>query len=112
MRELNENEVILDKDEYRYLKDMADRYDPFWFCTFGGCEGVSQSCKNTCPMSLFVKEHKKTAEEFYDKINENICIFKLENKSEEYKDGYVDAIADICERIDQVAKQFDVEIKE
>jgi hypothetical protein len=61
MRELNENEVILDKDEYRYLKDMADRYDPFWFCTFGGCEGVCKECKDTCEMSIFVKERKETA---------------------------------------------------
>lgn len=58
------------------------------------------------------KGSKETAEKFYDKINENICVFKLENKSKEYKDGYIQAIADICGRIDQVAKQFGVEIKE
>lgn len=68
MRELNENEVILDKDEYRYLKDMADRYDPFWFCTFGGCEGVCKECKDTCEMSIFVKERKAMAEKILKDI--------------------------------------------
>jgi hypothetical protein len=68
MIELNENEVILDKDEYCYLKDMADRYDPFWFCTFGGCEGVCKECKDTCEMSIFVKERKETAEKIYKDI--------------------------------------------
>ena len=91
---------------------MADRYDPFWFCTFGGCEGVCKECKDTCEMSIFVKERKKTAEKFYDKVNENICVFKIENKSQEFANGYAQAIADICERIDQVARQLDVEIKE
>lgn len=52
---------------------------------------------------------KATANEFYDKINENICSFKLENKSQEFIDGYAQAIADICGRLDQVAKQFGVE---
>ena len=52
---------------------------------------------------------KETANEFYDKVNENICSFKLENKSQEFIDGYAQAIADICGRLDQVAKQFGVE---
>ena len=53
---------------------------------------------------------KATANEFYDKINENICSFKLENKSQEFIVGYAQAIADICGRLDQVAKQFGVEV--
>ena len=61
--------IVLDKDEYRYLKDMADRYDPFWFCTYGGCEGISPSCKETCPMSIFVKERTEIAE----KIDDFLC---------------------------------------
>ena len=55
---------------------------------------------------------KETAEKFYDKVNENICVFQLENKNQEFTDGYAQAIADICGRLDQVAKQFGVEIKE
>ena len=68
MRKLNENEVVLDRVEYRYLKDMADRYDPFWFCTFGGCEGVCKECKDTCEMSIFVKERKEMAEKILKDI--------------------------------------------
>ena len=55
---------------------------------------------------------KETAEKFYDKVNENICVFQLENKNQEFTDGYAQAIADICGRLDQVAKQFGVEIEE
>lgn len=55
---------------------------------------------------------KEIAKEFYDKVNENICVFKLENKNQEYVDGYTQAIADICGRLDQVAKDYDIEIKE
>ena len=59
-----------------------------------------------------LQARKETAEKFYDKVNENICVFQLENKNQEFTDGYAQAIADICGRLDQVAKQFGVEIKE
>ena len=52
----------------------------------------------------YEKGSKETAEKFYDKVNENICVFKLENKSKEFVDGYTQAIADICGRLDQVAR--------
>ena len=106
--QIQEDDIVIPKDEYRYIKDMADRYDPFWFCAFGGCEGVCKECKDTCEMSIFVKERNK----FYDKFNENICTFKLENKSQEYADGYAQAIADICGRLDETAMELGVVIKE
>ena len=59
-----------------------------------------------------LQARKEIAEKFYDKVNENICVFQLENKNQEFTDGYAQAIADICGRLDQVAKQFGVEIKE
>lgn len=107
-RILDEDFIAIPEIDYRYLKDMADRFDPFWFCAFGGCEGACKECKDTCEMSIFVKERKK----FYDKFNENICGFTLENKSEEYKDGYIQAIADICDRLDKTAVELGVNIKE
>ena len=55
---------------------------------------------------------KETAREFYDKFNENICCFKLENKSEDYKDGYAQAIADICGKLDKTAIYLGVDLKE
>ena len=74
--ELDKNTVVLTKEEYRCLKDMADRYDPFWFCTFGGCEGAGKECKNTCEMSIFVQTRKETAEKLGRKFKE-----KLDEKS-------------------------------
>lgn len=100
--------ILISKEEYDCLKKIEKAYDPFWFCAFGGCEGACKECKDTCEMSIFVKERKK----FYDKFNENICFFKLENNSEEYKDGYIDAIADICDRLDKTAVELGVNIKE
>lgn len=28
---------------------MREQEDPFWFCEFSGCEGVSENCRKTCP---------------------------------------------------------------
>lgn len=51
-------------------------------------------------------ESKEIVEKFYDRFNENICCFELENKSEDYKEGYIQAIADICDRLDQTAVEL------
>ena len=59
-----QNAVVLTREEYDALKKDAERYDPFWFCTFGGCEGVCKECWNTCEMSIFVKERNETVEKF------------------------------------------------
>ena len=56
MRELNENEVILDKTEYVQLLNEAMMYDPAPWCKPGICEGVSKECKYTCPDSDYIKE--------------------------------------------------------
>lgn len=101
-----EDAVVVPKDEYCYLKDMADRYDPFWFCAFGGCEGVCKECIDTCEMSIFVKERKATVEK---------CIQLLENMKvnedgrHEWRDHHNDCI-DKCKA--KLAKEFEIEIKE
>ena len=71
-QKVNADDIVVPKDEYRYIKDMADRYDPFWFCAFGGCEGACKECKDTCEMSIFVKERQKTAK---DILNGLECFF-------------------------------------
>lgn len=53
---------------------------------------------------------KKTAKEIFEKIQERICVFTTEGKSDDYNDGYCQAIADIDERIQQVAKEYDIEM--
>lgn len=58
-----EGAIVLTREEYDRLKRDAERYNPFWFCTFGGCEGICSDCKDTCEMSIFVKERKETAKE-------------------------------------------------
>lgn len=62
-RKISESAVVLTKEECENLKFAADNYDPFWFCSFGGCEGVCKECRNLCENSLFVQERKKTAKE-------------------------------------------------
>lgn len=125
LKELPKDSIVLSREEYAdlieskrqlgcYIEDQKillqrlNSPDPFWFCAFGGCEGACKECHDTCEMSIFVKERKK----FYDKLNENICIFELENKSQEYVDGYTQAIADICGRLDKTAVELGVNIKE
>lgn len=71
-QKVNADDIVVPKDEYRYIKDMANHYDPFWFCAFGGCEGVCKECKDTCEMSIFVKERQKTAK---DILNGLECFF-------------------------------------
>ena len=97
-RRVPENAVVLTEEEYnalmleqKRLKEIVDRIP--------------------CGYELKDKTRKETANEFYNKVNENICSFKLENKSQEFIDGYAQAIADICGRLDQVAKQFGVEVE-
>lgn len=91
-----ENAVVLTGRELKYYKQFLNfRHD---FTIFEAIE------------KEYEKARKETANEFYDKVNENICSFKLENKSQEFIDGYAQAIADICGRLDQVAKQFGLEV--
>ena len=68
-RKIPKNAVVLTKEEYEDLKVAADNYDPFWFCSFGGCEGARKGCKDDCEMSIFVQERKKTAKEILSKLN-------------------------------------------
>lgn len=79
-QKIDENQVVICKEEYEdlveakrqlgcYIEDQKillqrlNSPDPFWFCSFGGCEGVCKECKDTCEMSIFVKERKKAVEE-------------------------------------------------
>ena len=99
-RKLQEDEIVVIKDEYRYIKDMADRHNPFWFCAFGGCEGACKECKDTCEMSIFVKERKETAENLIRKI------IKIGNKE---KLGYLKLYV---EDIEQLREEYGLGIKE
>lgn len=58
-------------EDQKILLQRVNSPDPFWFCTSGGCEGISKECKDTCEMSIFVKERKKTAKEIYQQLQEH-----------------------------------------
>jgi hypothetical protein len=91
---LPEDSVVLSKAKYEMLTACSSY------------EGVMSKLKDE-----YIRGSKETAEKFYNKVNENICVFKLEITDENYNSGYARAISDVCERLDQVAKQFGVEIK-
>ena len=93
---LPEDSVVISREEYKRITE----------------ELVTEQRATEIAKEYFEKIRKEIAEKFYDKVNENICVFQLENKNQEFTDGYAQAIADICGRLDQVAKQFGVEIKE
>lgn len=99
-----EGKVVMSKEEYK-----------IWFKKDGyflGYRDGENSAVNYYETLALPSKEMETAERFYNKVNENICVFKLENKSQEFTDGYIQAIADICGILDQVAKQFDIEIEE
>ena len=107
---LPENSVVLSGEEYEMLvnqyKNLEIKYSNL--CdNYRLCKDANETLKQN-----IIITRKEIAEKFYDKVNENICVFQLENKNQEFTDGYAQAIADICGRLDQVAKQFGVEIKE
>lgn len=53
--------------------EIEKSYDPFWFCTFGGCEGVCKECKYTCEMSIFVKERKQILDDLHNEFSRYKC---------------------------------------
>ena len=99
----DKDSVILSKEEYRSLQNLLTKR-----------QNVIDSYRKCIDKrnSALKQANKKTAREFYDKFNENICYFTLEDKSEDYKDGYVQAIADICGKLDETAIELGVDLKE
>ena len=55
---------------------------------------------------------KKTTEKFYNTIVYRILALNFETDNKNYDEGFFDAIKEVLRRIDNVAKQFEVEIKE
>ena len=79
-----ENKVVFDRDDWQHwVEDIAEQ------------------------------SKKEMTIKFYDKFNENISCFELDNNvSEDYKEGYVQAIADICGKLDETAVELGVDLKE
>lgn len=124
-RKLPKDSVVLTKEE------LEEKYEPSetFMAVSRELEELKESLKDSVVLpkklyELYMNElhnyevgkrngSKETAEKFYDKICTNTCVFTTPpTVSEDYNKGYVQAMADHSERIDQVAKQFGVEIKE
>lgn len=110
IRSYLQDSVVLSREEYEMLvnqyKSLEIKYSDL--CdNYRLCKDANETLKQN-----IIIIRKEIAEEFYDKVNENICVFQLKNKNQEFADGYAQAIADICGRLDQVAKQFGVETNE
>ena len=118
-KKIEKDDIVISKEEYRCLKSIEKLYDPFWFCTFGGCEGACKECKDTCEMSIFVKERKEMTEKIIAKIKQflsNVETVVDDDKYSLYPEiGYkcskVDEFIDELEK-EEFAKQLGVEIKE
>lgn len=100
---IKKDDIVISKEEYKYLKSIEKSYDPFWFCAFGGCEGARKECKDTCEMSIFVKERKETAKKYHKAMRKVI-------HERDYIEGYAEI--GLQEENDEIAKQLGVEIKE
>ena len=56
------------------------------------------------------KNRNTKLEEVFEKINERLCTFTLENNSPDYLDGYTDAVAEVCDRLNELAKEMRVKL--
>ena len=105
-QKVNAEDIVISKEEYEELK-FAKKLLELREETIKYLEDA-----NIRYSEALENKEKETTKKFYDRFNENICYFKLENNSEEYKDGYAQAIADVCGRIDETAIELGVDIKE
>ncbi len=118
-RKINENEVVLTREEYekvkyvlKYepeeaiirLKDLKKNealYNPHMFCSLSGCNGVSKDCNRTCKESWIVKERKETAEKFAEMLKDDVS---EDNELHERLNAYLKR--DYFEYIDERCKEF------
>ena len=56
--------IVIAKKQYNHLTNIQKNYDPFWFCTYGGCEGISKNCKDDCSCSIFTKTREEVLKDF------------------------------------------------
>lgn len=62
---------------------------------------------------LIEKTKSDTAREIFEKIFEVICCFTTQGKSEDYNEGYIDCLAEVDERLQNLAKEkYGVELGE
>ena len=104
-RKIDKDRVVLSRKEYDNLRSQIQEAHN---------KGVRVGFDLTKFKENSIKQaRKEMATTFYDKFNENISCFELDkNVSEDYKEGYVQALADICGRLDETAVELGVDLQE
>lgn len=70
-----EDNVVISREDYKYLKQIEKSFDPFWFCSFGGCEGACKECKDNCEMSHLVQAKQKRTYEIHKWMEDTINVY-------------------------------------
>ena len=94
---------LIDADELKKNSDITNWDIPFG-CSFDVIDKMP-----TIVDTISEKSSKETAEKI---LNTEFFVFEIENRSEEYQKGYMQAVRECRSRRDELTKQFGVEIKE
>ena len=62
-------------------------------------------------LSLGYRKESDTAREIFEKIFEVLCCFTTQGKSKEYAEGFIDCLAEVDKRLQNLAKEYGVELK-
>lgn len=99
-RKIDKGSVVLTEEEFNELRQtiitQSQEYTKI-------CNEI-----NALWFEAWNKSRKQAVRELIEKINEKLCTFKLVNKNQEFVDGYTEAIAEVCGRLDEIAKEFGV----
>ena len=125
---LPEDSVVLSREEYEELNEEIDTFNHLcneWVKILNKLlkenkelEAENERLKNDNKyflemMDMFRKDNTDIRKETTEKIlNTDFFIFEIENRSEEYQKGYMQAIRECHSRRDELAKECGVEIKE
>ena len=60
---------------------------------------------------MCMEERKATAKEIFDSIFEVLCSFTTQGKSKEYNEGYIDCLAEVDKRLQNLAKSKGAEVE-
>lgn len=67
---------------------------------------VTDTCQKKVEQAV-----KDTAKEIFDSIFEVLCVFATKGKSKEYNEGFLEAVSEIDERLQKLAKEKGVEVE-
>lgn len=66
---INLQELLAEqKAEIERLNKEISTFDVFYFCSYSGCEAVSNECWKTCPNSVYNKTRAESIREFAERL--------------------------------------------